>query len=121
MNAHGIPISVNGKVVGEVRDDGVFQKHILSSRHFLQRPTRSIAFDEQTLAAAERAGADQVEIFDDETNEVYRASIALIRERGFQVERGFGSQIALALRFFNAPEQPAVVQPTLFEIGGGVQ
>ncbi|WP_376793085.1 hypothetical protein [Thermoflexus sp.] len=99
-------IKVNGRPVGEVRD-GVFRKHVRASVHMLRRPP-AWALDVESLADAERLGARVVEIVDVETGFRYRASVARIREKGFELDRGHGRQIALELEEWAVehPKQP---------------
>lgn len=102
-----------GRVVGEVRADGFFQKRLQFSRHLLQRPRQSIAINLDVLNAAEREGAHSCEIIDTETGAHYRASIAKIRERGFALNRGQGAQIALPLsEWSNGAALPETADPT---------
>jgi hypothetical protein len=87
------PIRACGHVVGKVKGD-TFYKTIEGSRHFLRVPP-AICFDEQSLREAERAGAVHVSVTDRETGKAYLASIRLVWDSGFKVNRGFGNQIAL--------------------------
>lgn len=93
----GIEIIFGERVVGEIRADGFFQKRLRFSQHLLQKPRPSIAINVDVLAAAEREGAHSCEIIDAESGKHYRATIAKIRARGFDVNRGQGAQIALPL------------------------
>jgi hypothetical protein len=86
--------AANGHVVGQVRGD-VFCKTI-KPNHYLKKPP-AIAFDICTLDDAEAAGATHVEVTDRESGLVYRASIAHIRAKGFEFDRGWGDQIGLHL------------------------
>lgn len=101
-----------GRVVGEVRADGYFQKHLQFSRHLLQKPRASIALNVDVLESAERDGAHSVEIIDSETNKRYRASIAKIRARGFFISRGQGEQIALPLAQWDSDQPRADITPS---------
>ncbi len=76
------------------------------------RKPRAWALDCQSLDDAEALGARQVEVHDTESGLTYRASVALIRARGFQFDRGFGRQIALPLDQWNMerPGAPKAVQ-----------
>lgn len=89
------PIYVNGKVVGRVVG-GVFFKSVRGSAHFLRVPP-AIAFDVSSLDDAEKAGARGVSVVDKETGTTYQATMKVIREDGFPVNRGHGSQIALPM------------------------
>jgi hypothetical protein len=100
--AASIPIRVGRHVVGEVVGD-TFKKRVRASSHFLRTPP-AIAFGVSTLDDAERAGARYVEVTDTESGCIYRATIATIRARGFELNRGFGEQIALALNLWTCDD-----------------
>jgi hypothetical protein len=104
-------IRAGGRVVGEVRGD-VFTKHIVGSKHMLRRPL-AIALDLGSLADAEDAGARYVEIFDSETGRHYQAAVSTIRARGFELDRGFGRQVALLLSEWRRDAEPAGEQLAL--------
>lgn len=87
-------------------------KDIHGSKHMLKRPP-AIAIDRLTLEQAESAGAIWAEIRDVETGKIYRALLSTIRARGFQFNRGFGDQVALALAAWNRDEEP---QPAQLEL-----
>lgn len=89
------PIRVGNKLVGHVSGD-TFAKRVSASRHFLRTP-KAIALDLDSLAQAEQAGARRVAVEDTESGIIYRASIDYIRQAGFEIDRGFGRQIALPL------------------------
>lgn len=93
----GVPIYAAGRVVGCVYGQ-TFVKTLDYDRHVLHRP-EAIAFDMASLAEAERAGASQcrITVKRGEGRQVYTASLADIRRKGFRVSRRFGEQIALAL------------------------
>lgn len=101
------PIYVAGrdKPIGYVRG-GCFRKTIQGSKHLLRVPP-AVAFDLSTLDDAERAGAKTVEVTDSESGHVYSAPLALLREKGFKVARGFGSQWALTLIHWAVNGQPS--------------
>ena len=119
------PIFLNGRVIGHVRD-GVFEKTLARSRHFLRRPP-AIAFDRATLRDARRAGAMRVRIVERERGDVYEATIDEIERYGFPVQRGFGDQVALHLSRWSVNGRPPrtartnaetkALQPGLFDQG----
>ncbi len=109
------PIYTHGRKVGEVRG-ATFYKTISAAKHFLRQPP-AIAFDISTLADAERAGARIVQVTDRDTGNIYRAAIHTIRRKGIYINRGFGEQIALALKEWSVNGAPQVEQLALF---GGV-
>jgi len=104
QSAPGAPIFLNGRVVGHVRD-GVFEKTLARSRHFLRRPP-AIAFDRSTLQDARRAGATRVRIYEREQGDVYEADLDEVELHGFPVQRGFGDQVALHLSRWTVNGQP---------------
>ncbi len=99
-----IPIYVNGRVVGYVKN-GVFYKTLRASVHFLRRPP-AIAFDVSTLFDAQDAGATRVEVTDMETGRVYVADIGEILRDGRYFDRGHGRQVYLLLSRWRHPDAP---------------
>lgn len=80
-----------GQVIGRT-----FTKHIQGSKHILRTP-RAIALDVQNIIDAEKAGATDVHVIDNETNRVYIASFAHFKAKCFRVQRGDGHQLGLTL------------------------
>lgn len=114
-----VPIRVGGRTVGEVRGD-IFVKRVQASRHFLRTPP-AICFDVSTLKDAERAGAQTVEVTDADTGRVYRASMGTMWAKGRSLNRGYGEQWRLDLRYWNTGGQggePPIQQLPL--LGGQV-
>lgn len=91
-------IKVGNQVVGIV-ENGVFEKRIHGSRHFLRKPM-AIAMDESSLAQASKLGAKIVKIIDLDTGLIYIVTIELIYKKGFRFNRGFGDQIGLTLNYW---------------------
>ena len=89
------PVYAGGKAVGHVKGD-VFYKSIHGSKHILKRPP-SIAISCDALNQAETAGALKIVITDQETGTQYHCTIAHLRRAGFELDRGFGQQLALPL------------------------
>jgi len=110
-----IPIHAGGHIVGQVKN-GVFSKTVTGSRHFLKVPP-AIALSVDSLHQAQAVGAFDVAIYDKETRTTYRASIAHILENGFELNRGFGLQIALPFEGWTKQTKGAYMQQGLF--GGG--
>jgi len=106
-------IRERGRVIGELHDL-IFYKTLAASRHMLRRPA-GWALGCDSLAQAERAGAQHVEILDTDTNRCYRASIQQIRRYGIPMNRGFGPQLALPLGYWTVADAdaPLVVQERL--------
>ncbi len=92
------------KPIGQVTGN-VFTKAVAASKHFLIRP-RAIAFDLQSLAEAQDAGATLVQITDIETQNIYSAAVSLVYDCGFCFNRRFGNQIALDLVYWSINGQP---------------
>lgn len=102
----------DGRPVGEIVGD-VLRKTARRA-HMLQRPA-AWGWDAAILDTAENAGARFTEI---ECNGlIWRASLADFRRHGVRVNRGYGSQIALPLSFWQtrAAGETAVFQPGLFD------
>lgn len=108
---HFTPIRVQGRVVGQV-EGRTFRKTVRGSKHRLRRPP-AWALDVASLDEAEALGARFVEIHDVESDLLYRASIADIRQWGFVLDRGHGLQIALRLEFW-ATKDPRQLSLPLF-------
>lgn len=104
----------DGRVVGQV-GDGVLIKHARRSKHMLQKPM-GWAWDETCIAQAEDAGANQTQIHDDETNQVFTASLADFHQHGIFLNRRFGKQICLPLKYWQVtkPGQQLPQQMSLF-------
>jgi hypothetical protein len=83
-------------VVGRVEGD-VFHKSARSTVHMLRRPRRAWACDVDALDQARAAGAEWVELFDQDTGATYRAALVEFYRRGLRVDRGHGLQLALPL------------------------
>jgi hypothetical protein len=87
--------TASGKAIGKIRGD-TFYKSIKGSRHMLRCPP-AIALDLAGLNQAEQASALRVVVTDTETGTQYRSTIAHIRQAGFELDRGYGRQLALEL------------------------
>lgn len=104
--------SSNSRIIGHVAG-ATFYKRVARSRHFLRQPP-AIAFDVDSLAAAERAGAERVDVLDVEGGKHYKASIATIWREGRRLNRGYGEQIYLRLDLWN--RQPPAQQRSFFDV-----
>jgi hypothetical protein len=98
VHPHYTRIQVAGKVIGHVAGD-TLHKTVRSSKHQLRCPP-AWALDCHSLDDAERLGAQRVEIQDLDSGQTYTASIPLIRQFGFTLDRGWGKQIALPLQLW---------------------
>jgi len=105
-------IRANHKIVGEVRGNK-FVKRVKGSKHMLREP-RGWALDSESLVAAERLGAREVEIEDTESGAIYTASFERIRSKGLHLDRGHGSQICLPLQFWSVRR----AEQLAFALGG---
>jgi hypothetical protein len=74
----------------------------------------------ESLSRAEAAGAHSVEIDDQETSLIYRATFEVIRAHGLRIDRGFGMQIALPFRWWNIGKRVDPNNKQLSLLGGGV-
>ena len=110
-------IYAQGKLVGNVKADGIFCKTIKENQ-YLKYPVKSIAFDVQSLKDAEQAGATWVHVRDTQTGVTYKTSLAHIWRAGFELDRGFGLQRALPLTAWI--RQGKTLQLDLFPKGAGV-
>ncbi|GIV69346.1 hypothetical protein [Caldilinea sp.] len=115
-----IVLYVNGQLVGVVENEELTQRR-RASVHMLRSP-RGWAVDDGILRQARELGAVRVRIIDTETGANYTADIAAFDAHGVPVDRGYGKQTALPLRYWrqqagNANPQAAAVgmaQPALF-------
>ena len=110
---HSTPIYVGSKVVGQVCTE-IFYKSIIGSKHLLRKPP-AIAFDISSLNDSERAGAMWIEVKDNESGNIFKATIQQVREQGFKLNRGFGDQIALPLEYWQRNNNPK--QLSMFKRG----
>ena len=101
-----------GRIVGCVNGN-VFLKTIQGSKHILRRP-QALAISIDALEAAERAGATIIQITDTETGVIYKSSIEHFRECAFELDRGFGRQLALTLEGWTRTRRGQLDQLALF-------
>ena len=98
MNEKKAVFIQSGKAVGSVIGKK-FIKKLDSRKHFLKVPP-AIAFDVSSINKAERYGATILSVFDTHKKVFYTAQIKSLQENGMNINRGFGSQIALPLQFW---------------------
>lgn len=110
----GNPITIRNKVSGFFMErDKTYYRKVLGSRHFLRKPP-AITNDVDALAEAERLGADRVRIVDAETGIEYTCILAVVRDYGFPIDRGYGKQIALPFAYWvKVAPDGAITPPTL--------
>jgi hypothetical protein len=99
-------VRLGKKVIGNVEGD-TLNKIVDSSKHFLRTPP-AIAFDELALSKAEELGATKIKVKDKLTGITYHSTIEAVRSRGFAFNRGFGSQVGLALSEWSKNEESQV-------------
>lgn len=106
----------NGRVVGAVRK-GVFHKKVCASRHLLRKP-EGWASDIFVLDQLEALGVEQIWLTDRESGKRYNATVGDFRRHGIPLDRGFGPQLVLPLRFWRTtqPGQAQVVQLSFGEV-----
>ena len=99
-------VRLGKKVIGNVEGD-TLNKIVDSSKHFLRTPP-AIAFDELALSKAEELGATKIKVKDKLTGITYHSTIEAVRSRGFAFNRGFGSQVGLALSEWSKNEESQI-------------
>ena len=105
-------------VVGRVEGD-TFYKRARSTVHMLRRP-RAWACDVEALDAARAAGAEWVEILDQDTGARYRVALVEFYRRGLRVDRGHGAQLALPLACWDvAGGRRSTARPGLDQAAAG--
>jgi hypothetical protein len=122
-NPKGLPVSGGGHVIGYVRGD-TFYRIVSGAVQFLKMPP-ALAFSPESLDQAEALGAVKVDIEDRDKGRHYLAGLAVIRAKGFEIDRGYGLQIACPLKNFsvtggdspvalNIPDRQGPTQARLF-------
>lgn len=96
-------ISIGGRVVGVIQH-GALTKHI-EARHYLRDP-RAIAFAQEAIDAAQRAGVSQIIVTDTDTGTIYSTSWADFMAFSWTFSRGFGPQRAMRLNRWTVNGQP---------------
>jgi len=106
----------DGRVVGSIEGD-TLRKRVYGSRHMLRTP-RAWAVDADILTNAQKAGVRFVEVVDKESGTTYRTSLDRFFHFGFQLNRGFGLQVALPLEKWVIlnPEKSGAVQLGFFGV-----
>jgi hypothetical protein len=110
--------SADGRQVLGVARGAFFVKTVVASKHLLRKPRPAWALDVGALKQARALGCTDAEMREGETGTTYRASFEQVERLGFVVDRGFGPQIALELRYWvifpkNAPKSAASRQMAL--------
>lgn len=108
----GQPIYAGSRIIGTVKGDCFYKS--IAANGYLQKP-RAICFSVDSLNRAERLGATHVQVRDKDTGDIWRASIAHIRENGFPVHRaGFEPQVGLCLDGWTRQSKGQALQYSLF-------
>jgi len=92
---------IGGKVVAYFNKDTLtLEKNIKGSRHILRSPL-AIAIDQSVIAYAESMQGMRVVVTDTENGKQYIAPLSHFKHHGVKINRGFGNQIALPLKYWN--------------------
>lgn len=111
-NAKSQPVySAQGRVVGLIKN-GWLEKRVEPSRHQLRHPP-AWATDEAHLSLPGLKGIR----LRTPTGGIWEAEVFTFRRFGVPIERGFGRQIALPLRYWRCRASPGVRQLPLWESG----
>lgn len=96
----------DGKVVGYTEGQ-TLHKTVKGDKHMLQKP-HGWAWDTDILAEAARRDVISVEIYDRESSNTYIATIQAFWDFGVGLNRGFGDQICLPIKYWqiDRPGQP---------------
>jgi len=111
VNARHIYHNINGRPVASLCGR-ILQKRLRGSLHQLRKPP-AWAVDAAILEQASKDGALVVEVHDMETGKVYWAAISAFRRWGFEIDRGYGRQVALPLERWTVETEGA--QPLALE------
>lgn len=76
------------------------KRRLKGSKHLLRKPP-SICFDEGIIRQAERFECKAIEVTDTESSRVYRVPFSTFTEKAFQLNYGFGQQLALPIRYWS--------------------
>jgi hypothetical protein len=100
----------DGKVVGYTERKTLY-KTVRGEKHMLQRP-RGWAWDTEIIEEADRRGVSRVEIYDCVNQKTYIASIKDFWVYGVCINRGFGNQICLPIKWWEIvlPGKPPAKQ-----------
>jgi hypothetical protein len=127
----GIPVidPDTGRTAGFVLRRGdllIHFRRMEASRHFLRQPRQAIATSQGVLDALAAMHCTLLKVRDSESDTVYWAPLERILSLGFEVNRGYGRQIALPIALWGRqlpdgtdipatlPKSPEATQPSLF-------
>ena len=112
-----------GKVVGCIRDwrgvRSLVKTRVRPEIHRLKYPFPAWAVDLSALQESIASGVKQVVLVED-GGEAWMVSTETLLERGRRIERGYGRQIALAVRFWSHGADKTEADKQLLLFGGAV-
>ena len=94
-----VPVYADRTVIGYI-EDRTFIKPVRGSKHMLRQPP-AWAIDADTFDKQVIPHCDTIIIHDREKNKEYKASVKLFDEKKGVLDRGFGRQYYLALKWWN--------------------
>jgi len=102
-----------GRNVASIDADGVLRKAVDGRRHMIRVPSPAWAFDRSHIDAALSSGVTVIELLNRDAGTLYRVSLADFMRLAFELDRGYGPQLALALQHWRVTVQPSadVEQP----------
>jgi len=104
-----------GRNVASIDADGVLRKGVDGRRHMVRYPSPAWAFDRAHIDAALAAGVLAVELMDRDDGTLYRTSLADFCRLAYELDRGYGPQLALALQHWRVtvqePARPVAAPP----------
>lgn len=96
--SNNTPLYLDGKVVDTVTDNLVLQKHI-RPEHFLRSPP-GICFAIEILERAVNEGVKSINVICKPKGLIYRCDLTIFMRSSFIIDRGFGVQRALPLKYW---------------------
>ena len=105
--------SENGQIIGWI-DGNAFCKKVKASKHMLRIP-RGWAWDVFVLERARNEGLDKTIIYEKERHTVHCLIMRAFWQHGVYLNRGYGEQICLPLKFWQVSNKcvPLAQQLTL--------
>ena len=103
----------DGVVVADLVGTTVI-KRVKEEKHILRKPL-SWAFDKKIIDEAYANGATDIRIETTDTDKVYKTTIKNFMDNSFNVNRGFGRQVALLLKHWTTGN-PKEKQMSLFGV-----
>ena len=85
--------------------NGILVKKVRESRHMLRSP-KAWSFDKSIILTAQKHGARTIRVEAGDTGKVYEVSMKRFMEKAMPIRRGFNSQLALVLKFWDTGEPP---------------